>query len=86
LLSQQGKPAVTLEGFTPEQRFFLGWAQAWRSKAREPAARNAVLTDVHAPGQYRAETVRNQEAWYSAFDVKEGQQRYLAPDKRVKVW
>ncbi|MEO8000781.1 MAG: M13 family metallopeptidase [Arenimonas sp.] len=86
VLSQQGKPVVALEGFMPEQRFFLGWAQAWRSKAREPAARNAVLTDVHAPGQYRAETVRNQDAWYSAFDVKEGQQRYLAPDKRVKVW
>ncbi len=86
VLSQQGKPSVTLEGFTPEQRFFLGWAQAWRSKAREPAARNAVLTDVHAPGQYRAETVRNQDAWYTAFDVKEGQQRYLPPDKRVKVW
>jgi putative endopeptidase len=86
VLSQQGKPAMTLEGFTPEQRFFLGWGQAWRSKAREPAARNAVLTDVHAPGQYRAETVRNQDAWYSAFDVKDGQQRYLAPEKRVKVW
>ena len=86
VLSQQGKPAVVLEGFSPEQRFFLAWAQAWRTKAREPAARNAVLTDVHAPAQYRAETVRNQDAWYSAFDVKEGQQRYLAPDNRVKVW
>jgi len=85
-LSQQGKPAQTIEGFTPDQRFFLGWAQAWRSKAREPALRNSILTNVHAPGRYRAETVRNLDAWYPAFDVKPGQQRYLAPDKRVKVW
>ncbi len=86
VLSQKGKASATLEGFTPDQRFFLGWAQAWRSKAREPAARNAVLTDVHAPGQYRAENVRNQNAWYTSFDVKEGQQRYLPPEQRVKVW
>ena len=86
VLSQNGKPSITLEGFSPEQRFFLGWGQAWRSKAREPAARNSILTDTHAPGQYRAETARNQDAWYSAFDVKPEQQRYLAPEKRVKIW
>ena len=86
VLSQQGKPAQTLEGFTPEQRFFLGFAQAWRSKAREQALRNALLTNVHAPGQFRTLTVRNLDAWYPAFEVKEGQQLYLAPDKRVKVW
>ena len=85
-LSRQGKPEQILEGFTPDQRFFLGWAQAWRSKAREPALRNSVLTNVHAPGQYRALTVRNLEAWYPAFGVKDGQKLYLAPDKRVKVW
>jgi putative endopeptidase len=85
-LSQQGKPEVTLEGFTPDQRFFLGFAQAWRSKAREGALRNSLLTNVHAPGQYRAETVRNQDSWYPAFDVKPGQARYLAPEQRVKVW
>ncbi len=85
-LSRQGKPEQTLEGFTADQRFFLGWAQAWRSKAREQALRNSVLTNVHAPGQYRALTVRNLDAWYPAFEVKDGQKLYLAPDKRVKVW
>ena len=85
-LSRQGKPEQVLEGFTSDQRFFLGWAQAWRSKAREQALRNSVLTNVHAPGQYRALTVRNLDAWYPAFEVKDGQKLYLAPDKRVKVW
>jgi len=85
-LSQQGKPARVLEGLTPDQRFFLGWAQAWRSKAREASLRNSLLTNVHAPGPYRSETVRNQDAWYQAFDVKPGQQRYLAPEQRVRVW
>ncbi len=86
VLAQAGKSAQALDGFTPEQRFYLGWAQAWRSKAREPALRNAILTGVHAPGRYRAETVRNQDSWYPAFDVKPGQARYLAPEQRVKVW
>jgi len=85
-LAHKDRPAETLDGFTPDQRLFLGWAQAWRSKAREQAFRNALLTDVHAPGRYRSETVRNIDAWYPAFDVKEGQQRYLAPAGRVKIW
>ncbi|MBO9661825.1 MAG: M13 family metallopeptidase [Dokdonella sp.] len=76
----------TLDGFTPDQRLFLGWAQAWRSKAREPALRNTLLTNVHAPGRYRALTVRNLDAWYPAFDVKPGQKLHLAPAERVKVW
>ena len=58
----------------------------WRTKFREESLRNRVLTDVHAPGMYRALTVRNLDAWYPAFDVKDGQKLYLAPDKRVKVW
>jgi putative endopeptidase len=85
-LSREGKPDETLEGFSPAQRFFLGWAQAWRSKAREPALRNSILTNVHAPGQYRALTVRNLDGWYPAFDVETGQALYLAPEQRVKVW
>ncbi|MET0129606.1 MAG: M13-type metalloendopeptidase, partial [Stenotrophomonas chelatiphaga] len=52
----------------------------------EQALRNSLLTNVHAPGQFRALTVRNLDAWYPAFEVKEGQKLYLAPDKRVKVW
>ncbi|KRG43709.1 peptidase M13 [Stenotrophomonas panacihumi] len=86
VLSQQGKPAQALEGFTPDQRFFLGFAQAWRGKYRDAALRNAVLTDVHAPGRFRAQTVRNLDAWYPAFEVKPDQQLYLAPEQRVKIW
>ena len=82
----QGKPGETLEGFSPDQRFFLGFAQAWRGKYRDEALRNAILTDVHAPGRFRAQTVRNLDAWYPAFEVKEGQALYLAPEDRVKVW
>jgi putative endopeptidase len=85
-LAQEGKPAQVLGGLTPEQRFFLGWAQAWRAKAREQSLRNAVLTGVHAPDMYRAATVRNLDAWYDAFGVKPEQKLYLPPEKRVKVW
>ncbi|MGQ4582805.1 M13-type metalloendopeptidase [Lysobacter sp. F60174L2] len=85
-LSLQGQPGETLEGFSPDQRFFLGFAQAWRGKYREAALRNAILTDVHAPGRFRAQTVRNLDAWYPAFEVTEGQALYLAPEDRVKVW
>jgi putative endopeptidase len=85
-LSQQGKPAQVLGGFTPEQRFFLGWGQAWRAKARDAALRNQVMTNGHAPDMYRAQTVRNEDPWYEAFGVKPEQKLYLAPEKRVKVW
>jgi len=85
-LARQDKPAQDLEGFTPDQHFFLGFAQAWRSKMREQALRNSLLTNVHAPGQFRTLTVRNLDAWYPAFGVEQGQALYLAPDKRVKVW
>ncbi len=84
--SWNGKTPATLDGLTPEQRFFLGFAQVWRSKFREAALRNRLLTDVHAPGMYRALTVRNLDAWYPAFEVKDGQKLYLAPEQRVKVW
>jgi predicted metalloendopeptidase len=55
-------------------------------KTREPALRNPILTDGHAPAEYRASTVRNLDAWYPAFDVKPGQALYLAPGDRVRVW
>ena len=84
--SQEGKPAVTLDGYTPDQRFFLGFAQDYRSKARETALRNSLLTGTHSPGMYRAATVRNQDPWYAAFDVKPGEALYLAPEQRVHVW
>jgi putative endopeptidase len=84
--SQEGKPAVTIDGFTPDQRFFLGFAQDYRSKYRDTALRNSLPTGTHSPGMYRAATVRNQDPWYVAFDVKPGDKLYLAPDKRVHVW
>ena len=81
-----GKEAPVIEGFSGDQRFFLAHAQVWASKMREETLRQRVLADGHAPGQFRALTGRNLDAWYSAFNVQPGQKLYLAPDKRVKVW
>lgn len=80
--------ASSPQGAAPDadRQFFLGFAQAWRSKAREASLRRGVLTDGHAPAMYRAATVRNLDAWYGAFDVQPGQKLYLAPDQRVRVW
>jgi len=58
----------------------------WRSKYREPALRQRIITDGHSPAQYRAATVRNLDPWYQAFDVTPGQSQYLAPENRVRVW
>ena len=69
-----------------DRQFFLGYAGAWQTKMREPALRQRVLTDGHAPAQYRTAIVRNLEPWYQAFDVKPGQKLYLAPAERVRVW
>ena len=81
-----GKEAPVLGGFTGDQRFFIAYAQAWATKTRDAALRARIATGAHAPGQYRALTVRNNDAWYAAFNVKPGDKLYLAPDKRVKVW
>ena len=85
-LSLKGKAAPVIDGFTGDQRFFMAWAQAWRTLIREPALRNQLTTDPHSPGRYRAIMPRNIDAWYSAFNVKPGQALYLAPAQRVKVW
>ena len=69
-----------------DREFFTGYARAWRSKVREPALRQRILTDGHAPAPYRTAIVRNIDAWYQAFDIKPGQALYLAPAERVKVW
>ena len=84
--SLRGKPAPVVRGFTGDQQFFIAYAQSWRGKVREPALRNRILTDGHAPYEYRASTVRNIDAWYAAFGVKPGQRLYLAPKDRVRVW
>jgi putative endopeptidase len=73
-------------GAEADKEFFLGNAQGKRITMREASARQQVLTDSHAPGQYRAATVRNIDAWYEAFGVKPGQKLYLAPAERVRVW
>jgi len=85
-LTLQGKPARGAAGFSGEQLFFLSFSQSWRNKVREPALRQRLVTDGHAPEEYRADTVRNLDAWYQAFDVKPGTKLYLAPADRVPVW
>ena len=72
--------------FTSDQEFFISFGQSWRSKMREPLMRQLILTDGHAPDRFRAVTVRNLDAWYDAFSVKEGQKLYLALADRVRVW
>ena len=81
-----GKDAPVIDGMTGDQRFFLAYAQAWRTKTREAALRAQVIGDGHAPGDYRALTVRNIDAWYPAFDVAQGQKLYLPEDRRVRIW
>lgn len=81
-----GKPAPVINGFTGDQRFFLAYAQSWASRMRDETLRQIVLTNGHAPDQFRARTVRNIDAWYAAFNVKPGQKLYTAPDQRVKIW
>ena len=81
-----GKEAPVIEGFSGDQRFFIAYAQAWATKTRDEALRARIATGAHAPGNFRALTVRNLDSWYPAFNVQEGQKLYLAPDKRVKVW
>ena len=84
--SLKGKEAPVVDGLTGDQRFFIAYAQSWATKMREEQLRQRIATDGHAPGQFRALTVRNIDAWYPAFNVKPGQKLYLAPDKRVKIW
>jgi len=81
-----GKQAPTVQGLTGDQQFFLSFTQSWRRKARELAIRRQVLTDGHAPAEYRGDTVRNLDAWYTAFEVKPDEALYLAPSERVRVW
>ena len=86
LASLNGAPPPVVDGMTADQRFYLGFAQVWRCKSREPALRQQLLTDPHSPCPVRASVVRNMDPWYSAFDVKPGQKLYLAPADRVRIW
>ena len=86
-LSLGGKPAPVIDGYTGEQRFYQGWAQAWRAKTREAALIRQVTTDPHSPEEFRANgTLRNQPGFYQAFGVKKGDKMYLAPKERVIIW
>ncbi len=84
--SLKGKAAPVKDGFSGDQQFFIAFGQNWGEKVRPAALRQQVLTDPHAPAQYRADTVRNIDAWYKAFDVKPGQTLYLTPENRVRIW
>ena len=85
-ISLKGKTAPVIDGWTGDQRFFLGFGQIWRAKYREPIMLQLLTTDPHTPGNWRPYVVRNVDAWYNAFDVKAGTKFYLAPDQRIKVW
>ncbi len=85
-LSKNGRPA-TIDGFTPEQRFFISWATIWRSKMRDEAIKNQVKTDPHSPGIYRAYIpLTNVDAFYQAFNIKEGDKLFVKPENRIKIW
>ena len=85
-VSLKGKPAPVIDGMTGDQRFFLGFAQNWRTVWREQILRQITTTDPHSPDAVRVRTVRNFDPWYAAFDVKPGQAMYLPPAQRVHIW
>jgi len=85
--SLDGQEAPIIDGLTGDQRFFMGFAQIWRSKIVEESMRNRVATDPHSPGEFRAlGALSNMDEFYKAFDVKKGDAMYIGPEKRVKIW
>ena len=84
--AENGRPE-DIDGFTPEQRFFISWATIWRTKMRDDALRTRIKTDPHSPGMYRAYVpLQNVDAFYEAFGIQEGDKMYLPEDKRVRIW
>jgi putative endopeptidase len=82
-----GKTAPVLDGLTGDQRFFLGWAQVWRYKIKDDAARQRIVSDPHSPAKARTNIpLQNIDAWYSAFDVWPSDALYREPKARVKIW
>jgi putative endopeptidase len=87
IISLKNKPKTKIDGFTPEQRFFIGFAQVWRGHSRPEYIRNQVLTDPHSPQQYRVTgTLSNMPEFYQAFGVKKGNKMWREDSKRVKIW
>jgi putative endopeptidase len=84
--SLAGKIAPAQDGFSGDQQFFIAFGQSWGSNEREASLRQQVLTDGHPPDEYRADTVRNIDSWYSAFGVKPAEKLYLAPPDRAQIW
>src|SRR5690606_18437415 len=84
--SLDGKEAPVIDGLSGDERFFLAFAQTWRTKMRDAALRAQVVGNEHTPGQWRALTVRNIDAWYDTFKVQDGQALFLKPEERVKIW
>ena len=84
--SLRGKPAPVVDGLNGDQQFFLAFAQSWRTYSRDAALRQALVTDGHAPARYRANTVRNLDAWYPAFGIRPAAKLALEPGARVKIW
>lgn len=86
MTSLNGKSPPVVDGFTADQRFYLGWAQVWRRNYREANLRQRLLTDPHAPSEQRAWIVRNLDPWYPAFKPAPTSKLFLAPDARVRIW
>ena len=85
--SLQGKPAPVIDGFTGEQRLFMGWGQVWRTLWRDDALRQQLVNGTHSPGHIRAfAPLRNVDAWYEAFDIQPGDALWIAPGDRVRIW
>lgn len=83
---ENGRPGK-IDGFTPEQRFFMSWATVWRTLTRDDELRRLIKVDVHSPGKVRAiQPLKNVDAFYEAFDIKEGDPMYLPPEERVRIW
>ena len=82
-----GEPAGVIDGLTGDQRFFLSFAQSWRRKSTEDSVRQQLVSDPHAPEQFRVNgVVRNVDAWYDAFGVKAPDKLQLTPETRVRIW
>ena len=85
-LKENGNPGL-IDGYTPEQRFFISWSTIWRSKMRDEALKNQVKTDPHSPAMYRAYVpLQNIDNFYKAFDIKATDGMYISPEKRVRIW
>jgi putative endopeptidase len=85
--TKEGQSGKSIDGFTPDQRFFLSWAQVWRSSQRPEMAAQRVLTDPHSPEKFRANApISNMDAWYAAFNIQPGDKMYKKPEDRIKVW